>query len=67
MKKAVAHLIPFMEKEKEEMYAKMIAEGKKIKDEVCACAEVLYYHNVIGSLSWHNCFSNCKRRCARYW
>lgn len=34
MKKAVAHLIPFMEKEKNEMYAKMIAEGKQIKIQV---------------------------------
>ena len=34
MKKAVAYLVPYMEKEKEETLKKMIAEGKEITENV---------------------------------
>lgn len=34
MKKAVGHLIPFMEKEREEEEAKMRAEGREVTEDV---------------------------------
>ena len=34
MKKAVAHLVPFLEKEKEEALKKMTEEGREISENV---------------------------------
>ena len=44
MKKAVAHLIPFMEKEREERQAQLKADGKEAEEEVRKLAEL--YHAV---------------------
>ena len=37
MKKAVAYLVPFMEKEREENEAKLSAQGIKVTEEVNHC------------------------------
>lgn len=37
MKKAVAHLVPFMEKEREENETKLSAQGIKVTEEVNHC------------------------------
>ena len=48
MKKAVAYLVPFMEKEREENEAKLSAKGITITEEV----QWLYKHKVL--LGWVN-------------
>ena len=60
MKKAVGHLVPFMEKEKEENIAKMKEQGLEIDEKVehfttDVTSDLSF---CIGLSPWYHCLSN---------